>query len=79
MKTLGTIIIALSFVGLFFSATMKTTISVPYEFYSRPVGAQSEFLNIGLLNSKSNYMMLSGIGILAGVLLLGFGYLKEDE
>lgn len=64
MKKIGTALLVLGIISLI--AVLSIDTSVPTDGFSR-------VNNLGLMQEKQNFMMLSGLIILVGAVLMGFG------
>ena len=69
MRIIGLFLILVGFVGFLEAWQMDTTVEAHdrYRVY-----------NIGLMDERRNYLMASGVGIVVGVLLFGFGTLAKN-
>jgi|YNPNPStandDraft_1061719.scaffolds.fasta_scaffold158014_2 hypothetical protein len=74
MKTFGVFLIILGLIGGVFAFQMDTSVSTGYSEYS-PTGRVS---NLSLMEERRTYLMVSGLSILAGVLLFGFGSIRSS-
>jgi hypothetical protein len=64
MKKIGTALLVFGIISLIAVLSMDT--SVPTDSFSR-------VNNLGLMQEKQNFMMLSGLIVLVGAMLMGFG------
>jgi len=89
MSVLGGIFIALGTFGVIFALNMETTVEVPGrpsqrigfgEFSQEIPGVPAQRVNnIGFMDNRRNYLMLSCVSLVLGVVLLGFGALVEKR
>jgi hypothetical protein len=74
MRAVGIIIIILGIVASYYSVMMDTTIETNIKSNILDnYGMTSRVNNIGLMNDKQNYVVLSGILTLCGVIVFCFG------
>ena len=83
MKGLGVLLVVLGCLGLLVTWSMDTTVEtggeqIGYGEYSRYV-PKSRVHNVGLLEERRNYLILSSVAVIAGIVLYGFGALAEAQ
>lgn len=76
MKIAGTILFAFGIIAIFYSVNMSATVHTPI-IYSSSV---SEVYNTGLLNDRTNYVIISCFATLIGAIwmVLGKGFKLKD-
>lgn len=73
----GWLLLAAGIVGLLFSLNMDTSVETGVDPYNS-FGLPSRVNNIGLMNQQRNYLIISGIVALAGVVLIVSGTSKKS-
>ena len=79
MKPFGLMLVVLGFIGGVFAFRMETSVAI------KDLGVATDYLgiervnNIGLMDQRRNYLIISGLSILAGVLLFGFGSIRSSQ
>lgn len=76
MKVTGLILLLAGILIIMYSLNMDTTVAVPNSTTWLP---SQRVNNIGLMNDKQNYLIISGIVTITGVILLVFGKDKPKE
>ena len=78
MKIAGYILIVIGIIGILFAFTMNVTATVPPKDYGSGIKTEeTKVNNVGLMDNRRNYLILSGIIVLSGVMLVGFGGILE--
>jgi predicted RNA-binding Zn-ribbon protein involved in translation (DUF1610 family) len=77
MKQIGKILIVISIIGLIYFSQMDTSVKVSYP-NGKSFGLPERVNNIGLINDKQNYIIVSGILFISGIMLVIFGK-KQDN
>ncbi len=83
MKSIGLVLVAIGIVLGAWAFTMDTAVETP----SQTIGSSrlrqyipSVYINnIGFMEDRRNYMMGSGLFIVVGAILIGFGSLKKGH
>ncbi len=81
VTAIGIVVLVCGILGMIASLNMDTTVetggeSIGYGEYSTYVPLRRVH-NIGLQQDQGNYMLLSGVAIISGILVIGFGALAE--
>jgi hypothetical protein len=84
MKSIGALVLVVGIIWALVAFQMKTTVSTESQDFGSGTYAMHipsiTVQNIGLLEDRRNQLMFSGLSILAGILLIGFGSkAKSDE
>jgi|WetSurMetagenome_2_1015567.scaffolds.fasta_scaffold22599_3 hypothetical protein len=82
MKQFGTFLIIAGIIGiLFFQLGFDTSVKVDYEKtgYSKPSGFPERVNNLGLMQDKQNYTLISFGIIIVGVILFVTGKKNEEK
>ena len=88
MKQIGILLIAVGVFGLVAAVNMDTTLEVPgqpgrtvgfgeFSTYIPPVPSQRVH-NLGLMDQRRTWLVLSGFVFVGGLVLLGFGVVSEQ-
>lgn len=83
MKQLGLVLVALGLLGAVFAFSMDTTIetggkTIGSGIYSVTIPS-GRVHNLGLMEQRSNVLYTSGLAILVGVILYGFGSIQQNS
>jgi hypothetical protein len=82
-KRVGAVLIVIGCIGLAVSWNMDTTLEAGGErIGSREFGVdvpKTRVHNIGLMDERRNYMLLSALALVVGVITVGFGALAENQ
>ncbi len=78
MKKLGIFLISIGIIGLIYFFQMDTSVKVNYS-KGNSLGFPERVNNIGLMNEKQNYIIISGILLFSGLLLSLFGNKQRVE
>ncbi len=82
MKEIGKVLILIGILGtIYFQTAFDTSVVVNYDKtgYSKPSGFPDKVNNLGLIQDKQNYTIISLASILFGIILLVAGKDKNDE
>ena len=78
MKIAGYTLIVIGIIGIIFAFAMNVTATVPAKDYGSGIKTEeTKVNNVGLMDDRRNYLILSGIIVLSGVMLVGFGGILE--
>jgi len=77
MKSLGLILLVLGILGLIVAFNMDTTVSTESQSIGDIYIHSSRVYNIGLMEERRNYIILSCVGIVSGLLLIGLGSIQD--
>ena len=80
MRPLGLVLIAIGAIGLLIAFNMNTTVEVrtPRTIGDYTFNETERVHNIGLMDERRNWLIVSGLVLVAGVLFFGFGALSEQ-
>jgi hypothetical protein len=79
MKKIGMFLIGISIVCLiYFTFIMDTSVKVNYK-EGNNMGLPERVNNIGLMNDKQNFIIVSGVLLITGVLLSLYGKNEDTE
>lgn len=80
MKNIGILLVIIGIVGLLWSSTIDTTVKVEDKNYGYGIKTEDMRVhNIGLMNEKQNYIILSSIILLSGVIMTSISSLHKTE
>lgn len=78
MKGLGIILVIVGVIWAFVASQMETTVTSESEFVGSIYVPSTTVNNIGLMETRRNHLMFSGLTILVGVVLVGFGSISRQ-
>jgi hypothetical protein len=78
LRSLGWCAILLGLVGLIASAAMDTSVESGGEYIAGTYLPTQRVQNLGLMNDKQNWILVSGILMVAGLGLVRIGYVQQE-
>lgn len=79
MKIIGIILIVVGLIWAGIAFNSDVTVATGSNSLSRSYNLPDRVNNIGLMAERQNHLILSGITIIIGILLFGFGSLSENS
>ncbi len=75
MKSLGIVLIIIGSIWAIIAFNLDTSISTGFDLYGLP----SRVNNLGLMAERQNHLIFSGLTIITGILLFGFGTIAGNS
>jgi len=79
MRLLGLIVIGIGLIWAVIAFQMSTSVMVGHSSIGSGEYSIASVNNIGLLQERSNHLLLAGLTVLVGVVLFGMGTLKQSN